>query len=48
MKQLAMQYGTIHPYYDAARFDFEHNAIRCNEKNISTFISLVQTKCTFW
>ncbi len=29
----AMRYDTIHPYYDAVRFDFDsiqHNAIRCN------------------
>ncbi len=33
MKQLAMRCDTIHPCYDAVRFDFEsiqHNAIRCN------------------
>ncbi len=23
MKQLAMRYDTIHPYYDAVRFDFD-------------------------
>ncbi len=37
---------TIHPYYDAVRFDFDsiqHNAIRCNGKNMIAFISLVQT-----
>ncbi len=48
MKQLAMRCDTIHPYYDAVRFDFDfesiqHNAIRCNGKNMIAFISLVQT-----
>ncbi len=31
MKQLAMRCDTIHPYYDAVRFDsIQHNAIQCN------------------
>ncbi len=44
MKQLAMRYDTIHPYYDAVRFDtIQHNAIlRCNGKNMNAFIYLVQ------
>ncbi len=46
MKQQAMRCNTIHPYYDAVRSDFDsiqHNAIRCNGKNVIAFISLVQT-----
>ncbi len=40
MKKLAMWCNTIHPYYNAVRFDFDsiqHNAIRHNTMQLKKY-----------